>query len=139
MHMQGLGVQSDYIDSKWRIHGTWKPDCVVCNDALSHYGVIFSYCSRRYLNGNRITSISSGAFSGLGSLDILFVTCCSHIIVDMIFTYCIVQGHPHQPDHIDCQWRIYGTWKPDFLVCYMHIFVSKPAGLIVHASLLGGR
>ncbi len=39
----------------------------------------FSYCSHRRLNNNKITSIASGAFPGLGRLTDLYVTMLCHI------------------------------------------------------------
>ncbi len=83
--------------------------------------VTYGLC--RYLFNNQITSLPSGAFTGLGNMKFLYVTMHSNVI-KVIFSILLVQGNGQQPNYFDCQWRIHWTWKPGFLVYYQLLFFS---------------
>ncbi len=76
----------------------------------------FKDWSCRYLFNNQITSIASGAFTGLGSLTSLYVILPSSY--QRLFIIVLVQGPIQQSDHIDFEWRIHWTYKPYLFVSY---------------------
>ena len=77
---------------------------------------LFHNWSCRNMGDNLITSISSGAFAGIGNLTFLYVLL--HCLASSDYIHAIMQVSDGEPDHVDCQWRIYWTWKPDWIVRY---------------------
>ena len=59
----------------------------------------FSHLSCRYLTNNQITSIASGAFSGLGSLTELYVTILCHITAYFFFRTACAGTWPKTRSH----------------------------------------
>ncbi len=79
--------------------------------------MIFTHCLCRDLYHNRIKSMASGAFSGLGSLTWLYVAMhCRITPYGVCFHILFMQGPGKQPNQIDSYWCIHQTWKPDLLV-----------------------